>query len=93
MENCWELFPGFQNSSAQDKLAITVSHLRSIYKLSKNEAIQRRNVERLGTDLLIPEDLVLVDIFRTEVHLIILWGMLYNDISLQSRCKQYDENV
>ncbi|CAL8137986.1 unnamed protein product [Orchesella dallaii] len=91
LENCWELFPGFQNSSAQDKLAITVSHLRSIHRLSRNESIQRRNIERLGADFLIPEDLVLVDIFRTEVHLIILWGLLYSDITLQSRCKQYDD--
>lgn len=91
MENCWELFPGFQNTSANEKLAITMAHLKSINILSRNEQVQRRNFDRLEKDFMIPEDLILVDIFRTEVHLIILWGLMYGEVTLQARCKQYDD--
>lgn len=90
-ENAWELMPGFQNLAGNEKLALTVQHLKGIYLLSRNWQMQKRNLERLAVDMRIPEDLILTDIFRTEVHLIILWGMVYQDISLEQRCRQYDD--
>lgn len=90
LEDSWELFPCFKNSPAEDKLAVTLAHLKSIQFLSRNETVHRKNFARLSIDLQVTEDLILDDIFRTEVHLIILWGLMYADTSLEARCKQYD---
>lgn len=84
-----ELSPLLNDCSEEDKLKMTVAHLRQLYLFSDNEDSYYRNWERIQNDSNIAPDIVLADACRTETQLLILWGIKYNAMPLFERCKHF----
>lgn len=85
-----ELFPLLQRASIEEKLRLTVAHLRLFYAFCDNEQMYSRNWERLMEDSNIEQDIILTDICRTETHLYLLWGPEYRNQSLVDRCRYFE---
>jgi len=91
MEDALELLPISCITGEEDQLKFITGHLNDIRSLSKWEDIQTRNIERHFSDCIVEFDIVLTDMMRTELHLLILWGINYKDMSLKSRCENFDK--
>ncbi|OXA58109.1 Breast cancer anti-estrogen resistance protein 3 [Folsomia candida] len=85
-----DLLPSFNCCSEEDKLKMTVAHLKQFYTFSCFEDTYNRNWERVQNESNIAPDIILTDICRTETQLLILWGIKYNSSSLLERCKEFD---
>jgi hypothetical protein len=90
LEEQSKLLPFFRNVSEEDKLRLTVAHMRQFYHFCDNEAVHTRNIQRIFEETNVVADIILSDMFLTEVHLIILWGPEYAKTSIGERCKDYE---
>ncbi|CAG7682931.1 unnamed protein product [Allacma fusca] len=92
LEDVMEMMPSTCISAEESQLQFFCNHLKQIRSLASWSSIQRRNLERQLAETSV-DDIVLQDIFRTELHLILLWGSDYPDKSLKERCAQMDSFI
>jgi len=96
LEDSLEILPVSCVTGEGTQLEFFTGHLKDLRYLSSWEELQRRNLERLLTEssATFEFDVVLTDLFRTEFHLMLLWGSEeYQKMSLKMRCEDLDKLV
>jgi len=91
LEEEMEIIPQFKMDASDELNKIIMAHLMDIRNQSKDSKCQTLNYNRIeeiiGTTF--SEDIILLDIFKTELHLLSLWGENYQSQSFKVRYQEF----
>ena len=92
LEDALELLPvSCISGGEENQLDFFNGHLEDVRVLRNWAEVHGRNIERHLQESSLTFDLVLTDIFRTELHLMLLWGQDYGSRTLKERCESLDK--